>query len=73
MPVQMTSWRERLREAIRRKVSAQRLVPADQVDAEADRRFERLMQMEVPSDAELRTMQARGELPPDDVLARAYP
>jgi len=30
-------------------------------------------ELEIPSDAELRAMQARGELAPDEELAKKYP
>jgi hypothetical protein len=69
-----SSWRDRIRASIRHKLS--RLaptMPASQLDAETERRFSLLMQMQVPSDAELREMQARGELGSDAALARAYP
>jgi hypothetical protein len=70
----LASWRGRLRNAIRHKLS--RLSPdmsAPQLDDETERRFYLLMQMQVPSDAELREMQARGELGSDAALARSYP
>jgi hypothetical protein len=70
----LIGWRGRLKDAIRHKLS--RLtpgMPAAQLDDETERRFYLLMQMQVPSDAELIDMQARGELGDDAALARAYP
>jgi hypothetical protein len=73
MPEVLTNWRDRLRESIRHKVrSRDPGMSAAQVDTEIDQRFQRLMQMETPSDAELRAMQARGELVSDEALASAY-
>lgn len=70
----LTDWRTRLKEAVRDKVSSQRPnAPLSDIEAETERRFQRLMQLEVPSDAELREMQERGELASDEALARAYP
>jgi hypothetical protein len=74
MPERPTDWRDRLKDAIRGKIKSRWPdLSAAQMDAETERRFQRLMQMEVPSDAELRAMQARGELASDEALARAYP
>jgi hypothetical protein len=74
VPERLTDWRERLKGSIMRRIS--RLTPGmpkSQMDDEAERRLYLLTQMQVPSDAELRAMQTRGELPSDEALARAYP
>jgi hypothetical protein len=64
-------WEDKLRAAIRNKVKQEGGVPFDQIDAETERRLQAVLDMEVPTDAELRAMQARGEIPSDEVLARA--
>jgi len=71
----------RMREVIRRRIEREQSRAAVQghvglgmnLEVEVDRRFDRLMEIEVPSSADLREMQARGELPSDDELAPVYP
>jgi hypothetical protein len=46
-------------------------IPADQLDSHIAQYLSKIATLEVPSDAELQAMQARGELPSDEELARA--
>jgi hypothetical protein len=64
-----SQWRARLKDSIRQKL-AKNSVPQDHIEAETDKRFQAVIGLEVPTDAELRAMQQRGELPPDEATSR---
>ena len=65
MVVDIGNWRIRIRDRIR-----QQYPPGLRYDAEAEERFEAIMNLPVPSDDALIAMQKRGDLPSDEGLAR---
>lgn len=65
-----SGWTTRIKQAIRRRL-IQQTGNLDEGKVEQD--FQNILNMEVPSDAELIAMQQRGELPSDEKLAHEYP
>jgi hypothetical protein len=61
------------RHAILRRMMQAKGVREDQIEAEIARYLAELATITVPSDAELRAMQQRGEMPSDEELRRAIP
>jgi hypothetical protein len=65
MAENVADWRSRIKDRIR-----QQYPPGLRYDDDAERRFDAIMNIPVPSDDELIALQERGQLPSDEELAR---
>jgi hypothetical protein len=63
----LADWRTRIRHWI-----GQQIPSGVRHDEELEQRLSAVMNFELPTDAELRAMQQRGELPPDGELPRGW-